>query len=121
MNPAPTIAIAILLASALLSTVAHAQKTSAGYDKDASFSNYRTFAFDTHGARNPIVNQMIVAAVARELTSRGLTQVDANPHLLVIYLAASRFHLPGARVPFFTGVNTPYHGLGAGPSATILY
>jgi hypothetical protein len=99
--------------------MAHAQKASAGYDKNAKFSNYRTFAFDKHGARNPIVNQMIVAAVERELTSRGFTQVDANADLLVIYLAASGFNLQVASVPFYTVVNPAYSGLVAGASSTM--
>ena len=119
MKPASTIAIAILLASALLSTVAHAQKTSAGYDKDARFSNYKTFAFDKHGARNPFVNKMIVAAVERELTSRGLTKVDGNPDLRVVYLAASGFDLHVASVPFYTVVNPAYSGLVGGASSTL--
>ncbi len=119
MKPAPTIVIAILLASALLSTVAHAQKTSAGYDKDARFSNYKTFAFDTHGARNPFVNQMIVAAVERELTSRGLSKVDADSDLLVVYLAATGPNIQVASVPFYTVLNPAYSGMVAGASMTM--
>ncbi len=70
MKSAFTIAGVVLLASALLSSVSHAQKTSAGYDQNANFSNYKTFAFDKGVVRNPFVNAMIVAAVERELTSR---------------------------------------------------
>ena len=118
MKPALTIAGVVLLASALLSTVALAQKTSAGYDKNASFPTYKTFAFDKAGARNPLVNEMIVAAVKRELTSRGLTQVDANPDLRVVYLAASGFDLQVASVPFYTVVNPAYSGLVGGATST---
>src|SRR6185295_14665265 len=98
MKSALSIASVALLASLLLSTAAHAQKTSAGYDKNANFSNYKTFAFDKAGARNPIVNKMIVDAVERELTSRGLTQVDTNPDVRVVYLAATGFDLQVASV-----------------------
>ena len=67
-----TITGAIVLLTVFLFPVVHAQKTSAGYDKGADFSTYKTFAFDKSGARNPFVNALIVAAVERELISRGL-------------------------------------------------
>ena len=65
--------VLIVLASAILCTVVQAQKTSAAFDKNVDFSNYKTFDFDQAGARNPFVNKMIVEAIERELTSRGLT------------------------------------------------
>ena len=106
----------VVLVSALLCTVARAQKTSAGYDENANFSSYKTFAFDKPGARNPHVNTMIVAAVERELTSRGLTKVDAEPDLLVVYLAATGPNLQVADLPFYHVVNPAYSGLVAGSS-----
>lgn len=119
MRSALTIAGVVLLASALFSTVAHAQKTSAGYDKNANFSNYKTFAFDKGRARNPFVNAMILEAVERELTSRGLTKVDSDPDLLVVYLAASGFNVQVASVPFYTVVNPAYSGMVGGATATM--
>ena len=109
----------VVLASALLCTVVHAQKTSAGYDKNVDFSNYKTFAFDKGGARNPYVNNLIVAAVERELTSRGLTKVDADPDLRVVYLAASGPNLQVASLPFYHVVNPAYSGLVAGASTAM--
>ncbi len=119
MKSALTITGGIVLVSALLCTVAHAQKTSAGYDKNVNFSNYKTFAFDNSGARNPYVNIMIVGAVERELTSRGLTKVDADPDLRVVYLTASGFNLQVASVPFYTVVNPAYSGLVGGAASTM--
>ena len=116
MKSVLTITVIIVLTSALLCTVAHAQKTSAGYDQNANFSNYKTFAFDKNGARNPYVNTMIIAAVERELTSRGLTKVDADSDLLVVYLAASGPNLQVASVPFYTVVNPAYSGMVGGAS-----
>ncbi|HKR15132.1 MAG TPA: DUF4136 domain-containing protein, partial [Pyrinomonadaceae bacterium] len=80
---------AVFLASFILCTVVQAQKTSAAFDEKIDFSSYRTFAFDKEGARNPFVNTLIVEAVERELTSRGLTKVDVEPDLKVVYLAAT--------------------------------
>lgn len=112
MKSALTIVGVVLLASALLTTVAHAQKTSAGYDKSVNFSNYKTFMFSsTNGAKNPYVNDMIMAAVTRELTARGLTRVDANPDLRVSYLAAAGFDLHVGSVPFGYTVNPVYSGM----------
>jgi hypothetical protein len=107
----------VVLATALFCTLAHAQKTSAAFDPKVDFSNYKTFMFSSEtGARNPIVSQLIVAAVEREFTSRGLTKVDANPDLRVSYLAASGPNLQVASVPFYTVVNPVYSGIIGGAS-----
>ena len=112
MKPVLTIAGVVLLASTLLTTVAHAQKTSAGYDKTVNFSNYKTFMFSsTNGAKNPFVNEMIITALVRELTARGLTRVEANPDLRVNYIAATGFNIQAASVPFGYNVNPAYSGL----------
>jgi hypothetical protein len=108
----------IVLATALFCTVAVAQKTSVGFDQNANFSTYKTFAFDKTEARNPYVSGMIVAAVERELTARGLTRVEANPDLLVVYLAATGYDPQVASVPFYTTVNPAYSGVIAGASST---
>jgi Domain of unknown function (DUF4136) len=113
------IAGAILLTVAFSATVVQAQKTSAGYDETANFSSYKTFAFDKSGARNPFVNAMIVAAVERELTSRGLTKVDNNPDLRVVYLAATGPNLQVASVPWYRLLNPAYSGLVTGASMTM--
>jgi hypothetical protein len=101
----------IVLVSALFCTVVQAQKTSAAHDKNVDFSTYKTFAFDKAGARNPFVNMMIVAAIERELTSRGLTKVDTDPDLRVVYLAATGPNLQVASVPFYQVVNPAYSGM----------
>ena len=111
MKSVLTVTGVIVLVSALFCTVAQAQKTSAAHDKNIDFSNYRTFAFDKAGARNPCVNTMIVEAIERELTSRGLTKVDTDPDLRVVYLAATGPNLQVANVPFYHVVNPAYSGM----------
>lgn len=101
----------IVLVTALFGTAAQAQKTSAAHDKNVDFSSYKTFAFDKAGARNPFENALIVAAIERELTSRGLTKVDTDPDLRVVYLAATGPHLQVADVPFYHIVNPAYSGI----------
>lgn len=102
---------ALFLASFIFCSVGQAQKTSAAFDETVNFSNYKTFAFDKEGARNPFVNALIVAAVERELTSRGLTKVTAEPDLKVVYLAATVPNLQVQNVPFYHVVNPAYSGM----------
>jgi hypothetical protein len=109
----------VVLASTLLCTVVHAQKTSAAHDTNVDFSNYKTFAFDQAGARNPFVNTMIVEAVERELTSRGLTKVETDPDLRVVYLAATGPNLQVASLPFYHVLNPAYSGLVSGASTAM--
>lgn len=112
MKSTLSIAGAVLLLSALFTTVAHGQKTSAGYDQNANFATYKTFMFpNTNGARNPFVNTLIIAAIERELNSRGLTKVDADADLRISYLAASGPNLQVADVSFGYTVNPSYIGI----------
>ena len=94
-----------------LCSVIQAQKTSAAFDEKVDFSNFKTFAFDKGGARNPYVNNLIVEAIERELTSRGLTKVDIDPDLKVSYLAATVPNLQVQNVPFYHVVNPAYSGM----------
>ena len=102
---------AVLVASFILCIVVQAQKTSAAFDEKVDFSNYKTFAFDKDGARNPYVNTLIVEAVERELTSRGLAKVNTDPDLKVVYLAATVPNLQVQNVPFYHVVNPAYSGM----------
>src|SRR5215510_11845710 len=102
---------AAFLVSFILCAVVQAQKTSAAFDENVDFSTYKTFAFDKEGARNPFVNALIVEAVERELTSRGLTKVAADPDLKVVYLAATVPNLQVQNVPFYHVVNPAYSGM----------
>jgi len=102
---------AMFILSFTLCSVVQAQKTSAAFDEKVDFSNFKTFAFDKDGARNPYVNALIVQAIERELTSRGLTKVNADPDLKVSYLAATVPNLQVQNVPFYHVVNPAYSGM----------
>lgn len=102
---------AVLIASFILCSVVQAQKTSAAFDDKVDFSNFKTFAFDKAGARNPFVNTLIVEAIERELTSRGLTKASVDPDLKVVYLAATVPNLQVQNVPFYHVVNPAYSGM----------
>ncbi len=102
---------AMFILSFTLCSVVPAQKTSAAFDEKVDFSNFKTFAFDKDGARNPYVNALIVQAIERELTSRGITKVNADPDLKVSYLAATVPNLQVQNVPFYHVVNPAYSGM----------
>jgi hypothetical protein len=102
---------AIFLASFMLCIVVQAQKTQTAFDETVDFSNFKTFAFDKEGARNPYVNTLIVEAIERELTARGLTKVTTDADLKVVYLAATVPNLQVQNVPFYHVVNPAYSGM----------
>lgn len=112
MRSALSIMSVIVLTLALSSTAAYAQKTSAGYDQSVDFSNYKTFMIpDQNGARNPFVNKLIMEALVRELTARGLTKVDTDGDLRISYLAANGPNLRVDDVHFGYTVNPSYIGI----------
>ena len=103
---------AILSLILLVGAVSQAQKVSSGYDKTINFSGYKTYVFSsTNGARNPLINEMILAALERELSARGLTKVDSNPDLRVSYLAATGYNLQVGETKFGYNVSPMYVGL----------
>lgn len=111
MNFVMTKTAALFVALFILCSVVQAQKTSAAFDEKVDFSNFKTFAFDKEGARNPYVNALIVEAIERELTSRGLTKVNTDPDIKVAYLAATVPNLQVQNVPFYHVVNPAYSGM----------
>ena len=101
----------IFVASVMCCTAARAQKTSAAHDEGIDFSQYKTFKFDEGTARNPFVNQLIVQALERELTARGLTKVTEGQDLKVSYVAATLPNMQVQNVPFYHVVNPAYSGM----------
>lgn len=80
-----SLAIAVLFAPALL----QAQKTSFDYDKTATFTGFKTYAFkDGTKVGQPLIDNRIVAALEAELAAKGLTKTDANPDVFVVYHVA---------------------------------
>ena len=111
MKSVMTKTAAVFVVIFILCSVVQAQKTSAAFDEKVDFSNFKTFAFDKEGARNPYVNTLIVQAIERELTARGLTKVNTDPDLKVAYLAATVPNLQVQNVPFYHVVNPAYSGM----------
>lgn len=64
-----------------------AQKVRVGFDKDADFSQFKTYTWVELGipAANPMVNQTIISAIEKQLGAKGFTKVKAGGNLLLTY------------------------------------
>ncbi|HTV65876.1 MAG TPA: DUF4136 domain-containing protein, partial [Bryocella sp.] len=78
--------IAFALATLLFSTAALAQKINVDWDRSANFSNFHTYAWEAspHPAKG-FWNDRIISAIDQQLQAKGLTKVDSNPDLWVVY------------------------------------
>ena len=66
-----------------------AQKVSFDYDKTATFASYKTYAHKAGTeVGQPLIDQRIVAAIEKELAAKGLTKVESDPDVYVIYHVA---------------------------------
>ena len=69
----------VILASALS---ANAQKVRVGADPAVDLTTYKTYKWDQGSAgANPVVNQMIFAAVDAQMAAKGVKKVDTDPEL----------------------------------------
>ena len=66
-------------------------KLTIDYDREADFSEFKSFAYkSTTPAEDQLMDRRIVAAIEQELVNEGLQQVDANPDVYVTYHAATQ-------------------------------
>jgi hypothetical protein len=74
--------IAMVLAPALIV----AQKTSYDYEKTANFAALKTFAHKPGTpVGQPLIDDRIVAAIDAQLAAKGLTKVESDPDVFVVY------------------------------------
>lgn len=86
MKPSMILAAAVLLLS---TSAVFGQKVKVDVDTTVNFSTFKTFDWAKGMvARNPVISQMIIAAVESELTARGLTKSVDNPDIKVAVVAA---------------------------------
>jgi hypothetical protein len=73
----------------VFATSASGQKITVDYNKAVNFANIKTYSWDRGmAARNPHIDRMIVTGVERELAARGLSKVEGEADVLVVYAAA---------------------------------
>jgi hypothetical protein len=73
----------------LMTGTASAQKVTVDFDREADFSKYKTYAF-AQGTPAPetLTNQRIQEAIEAQLAAKGLTRVERDPDLYIIYHCA---------------------------------
>src|ERR1700678_1493349 len=78
--------VAIGVLCLCVSTISVAQKINVDSSRSANFSSYHTYMWET--SPNPAKgewDQRIVDAIDKQLQAKGLTKVDSNPDLWVVY------------------------------------
>jgi uncharacterized protein DUF4136 len=86
----------------LMTGTAFAQKVTVDFDRNADFSKYKTYSFgEGTPAPETLTNQRIQEAIESQLAAKGLTRVESNPDLIVVYHCA---------VDKQTQLNTSYLG-----------
>ncbi len=67
------------------------KSTTIDFDRDANFSQFKTFAYkSTTPAEDQLMDRRIVAAIEEELSQEGIQKVDANPDVYTTYHAATQ-------------------------------
>lgn len=73
--------VAVIVAAA---GVANAQKVRVGANPATDVSKYKTYAWSNGSSgANPVVNQIIIAAVDEQLAAKGLKKVETDPELTI--------------------------------------
>jgi hypothetical protein len=84
-----SIRLVVGLCFMLTAGTAFAQKVSVDFDKNTDFSKFKTYAFAV-GTPTPetLTNQRIESAIEAQLTAKGLTRVQSNADLTVVFHCA---------------------------------
>jgi hypothetical protein len=83
------IAFAVAGILVALPALAQAQKTSYDFDKSANFAGYKSYALkDGTKVGDPLIDNRIVAAIEKELATKGLVKSDASPDVSIVYHVA---------------------------------
>jgi uncharacterized protein DUF4136 len=117
----------VLLFIALVGLHAEAQKISVNYDKQLDFSQFKTYAWEPHGAvAHPLLAANVVSAIEQELKARGLQRVafNENPGLVIqIYGSVDQESSLYSNDPLYmaTGGIPPFDPSFSGPMLTGQY
>ncbi len=82
--------IVLSLGLLLMAANAFGQKVSTQSAPNINWSQYKTYSWGhSESVANPIMNQYIVSGIEAQLTAKGLTKVETNPDLIVIFNATT--------------------------------
>src|SRR5262245_28869672 len=81
--------VAGILFAVLTPVLLIAQKTTYDFDKGANFATYKTYAQkDGTKVGQPLIDDLIVAAIDAQMAAKGFTKSESNPDVVVIYHVA---------------------------------
>jgi hypothetical protein len=82
---------AVIVLSLVMSMFAFAQRARSEWDRNTNFAAFHTYAWQpSPDPAKGAWNQAIVEAVDKQLKAKGLTKVDANPDVWVVYSRSIR-------------------------------
>ncbi len=99
-----------------------AQKTNVDWDRTENFSNFHTYAWQTspHPAKG-LWNQRIIDGIDKQLQAKGLTKVDANPDVWVVYSNSIKDQKQVVGTGYNMGPGWGWGGWGYGGPTTTTY
>jgi len=110
--------MAVLVAAA---GAASAQKVRVGANPAVDVSKYKTYSWSNGAAgANPVVNQMIIAAVDQQLAAKGLQKVETDPELTVSALVWTESGLHVSNPSWSPSLNSISTGVAVGSSSATI-
>jgi hypothetical protein len=103
MNTRKTILTSLVVL--VLTAASLAQQVKTDYDRDASFSKYKTFSFEKIQTEDPLWVDRIKSAIGGALTAKGLSQVDSGGDISIVAMGMTKTQ---------QRLDTFYNGLGGG-------
>ena len=89
----------------VLTAASFAQQVKTDYDRNANFSNYKTFSFEKIQTQDPLQVDRIKSAIGTALTEKGLTQVASGGDISIIAMEMTNTQQT---------LDTFYNGFGGG-------
>lgn len=115
---APFLTVLFLAVIVLTAVVANAQKVHVGANPAIDVSKYKTYSWSngSFGA-NPVVNQIIIAAVDEQLAAKGLKKVEADPELTISALVWTESGMHNSNPSWSPSLNSIQTGVVVGTSS----
>ena len=95
----------------------NAQKVKVSSDPACDFSKFKTYTWDKGTLANPLVKQYIVAAVDKEMATKGFRKVENDPDLMITTLTASESDLTVTNPSWAPQLNSIATGIPASSQA----
>lgn len=83
-------AISMIAIAISLATPSFAQEIKTDYDRNANFSQYKTFSFEKIQTKNSLWVDRITSAVSAALTAKGLTQVSSGGDISIVAIELTK-------------------------------